>query len=85
MEPLLQAGDLDSSLDNLVEIFIEELFGEVGAEKEVDGIVGKLQEAKTIKSFDSYEMVAKFVGKASITKLILPLKEVSFFGFNVLS
>ncbi|XP_064627386.1 small subunit processome component 20 homolog [Lineus longissimus] len=76
MEPQLKAGDLDSSLENLTEIFNEELFGAVSAEKEVDGIVGKLMEAKSIKSFDSYEMVSRFVGKASITKIILPLKEI---------
>lgn len=46
-------------------------------EKEVKGIVSKLMEARHSKSMDSYEVLARFCSKESITKLILPLKEVS--------
>lgn len=40
------------------------------------GIVSKLMEARHSKSMDSYELLAQFCSKESITKLILPLKEV---------
>lgn len=46
-------------------------------EKEVKGIVSKLMEARHSKSMDSYELLAQFCSKESITSLILPLKEVS--------
>lgn len=46
-------------------------------EKEVKGIVSKLMEARHSKSMDSYELLARFCSKESITKLILPLKEAS--------
>ena len=46
-------------------------------EKEVKGIVSKLMEARHSKSMDSYELLAQFCSKESITKFILPLKEVS--------
>lgn len=47
-------------------------------EKEVKGIVSKLMEARHSKSMDSYELLAQFCSKESITSLILPLKEVSW-------
>ena len=72
--PLLHSGDLDSSVPTLTEIFNEELFGEVGEEKEVEGIVSKLFEARTTKSLDSYGILAKVVSKYTLPKLILPLK-----------
>lgn len=40
------------------------------------GIVSKLMEARHSKSMDSYELLAQFCSKESISKLILPLKEV---------
>ena len=58
------------------QVFNQELFGAVSEEKEVEGIVGKLFEARSIKAYDCYEVVSKFVGQGSITKLIAPLKEV---------
>ena len=72
--PQLHSGDLDSSISTLTEIFNEELFGEVGEEKEVEGIVSKLFEARTTKSLDSYGILVKIVSKYTLPKLILPLK-----------
>ncbi|XP_061213380.1 small subunit processome component 20 homolog [Neopsephotus bourkii] len=72
----LSAGDLDPCLDILIEIFNQELFGNVAEEKEVKGIVSKVMEARKNKSYDSYEILGKFIGKGQMTKLILPLKEI---------
>ncbi|NWH65197.1 UTP20 protein, partial [Geococcyx californianus] len=72
----LSAGDLDPCIDILIEIFNQELFGNVAEEKEVKGIVSKVMEARKSKSYDSYEILGKFIGKGQVTKLILPLKEV---------
>ena len=57
-------------------IFNQELFGNIAEEKEVKGIVSKVMEARKSKSYDSYEILGKFIGKGQVTKLILPLKEV---------
>ncbi|XP_071486924.1 small subunit processome component 20 homolog [Diadema antillarum] len=76
MAPRLKPGDLDSCLESLLQIFNQELFGAVSEEKEVEGIVGKLPEARSIKAYDCYEMVSKVAGQGSITKMITPLKEV---------
>ncbi|KAH0502963.1 Small subunit processome component 20-like protein [Microtus ochrogaster] len=59
-----------------MEIFNHELFGALAEEKEVKQILSKVMEARRSKSYDSYEILGKFVGKDQVTKLILPLKEV---------
>ncbi|XP_078077201.1 small subunit processome component 20 homolog [Mustelus asterias] len=74
--PKLNSADLDPCMDILIAIFNHELFGEIAEEKEVKGIVSKVMEARRSKSFDSYEILAQFVGKAQVAKLILPLKEI---------
>ena len=72
----LKTGDLDSCVAMLVEIFNEELFGQVAEEKEVEGITGKLFEARSSKSYDSYGIMAKYVSKDSIDKVVKPLIQV---------
>ncbi|XP_036923704.1 small subunit processome component 20 homolog isoform X2 [Sturnira hondurensis] len=72
----LQVGDLDSSLGIMIEIFNHELFGAIAEEKEVKQILSKVMEARRSKSYESYEILGKFVGKDQVTKLILPLKEI---------
>ena len=57
-------------------MFTEELFGEVGEEKEVQGIVSKLMEARSTKSYESYRLVARLVSKTSLALLVTPLKQV---------
>lgn len=71
-----------SFLLNFAQIFNNELFGAVAEEKEVKGIVSKLMEARHSKSMDSYELLAKFCSRDSITKLMLPLKEVRELGIG---
>nr|XP_015207377.1 PREDICTED: small subunit processome component 20 homolog [Lepisosteus oculatus] len=71
----LQSGDLDPCMNILVEIFNNELFGNVAEEKEVKGIVSKVMEARSSKSYESYEILAQFAGKDQVARLILPLKE----------
>jgi len=58
-------------------VLVEDLFGEAAKEREVEKIANKLPEAKTCKSFDTFEILAKFAGTRSLTGLVSPLKEVS--------
>ena len=59
-----------------LQIFNEEIFGEVAEEKEVDGITTKLFEAKSSKSYESYELMARYIGKGSLMVFVEPLKKV---------
>ncbi|XP_033113828.1 small subunit processome component 20 homolog isoform X2 [Anneissia japonica] len=72
----LKPGDLDCCIQDLTEVFNSELFGDVAEEKDVAGIVVKLLEAKSTKSYDSYQLVSQKISQSSLTPLILPLKEV---------
>ncbi|XP_062862543.1 small subunit processome component 20 homolog [Trichomycterus rosablanca] len=76
LRPSLKAGDLDPCIDILVEIFNNELFGALAAEKEIKGIVSKVMEARHSKSSDSYEFLAQFSSQERVTQLIIPLKEI---------
>ncbi|KAM8908719.1 small subunit processome component 20 homolog isoform 2-T2 [Spinachia spinachia] len=76
LSPTLKSGDLDPCMNMLIDIFNNELFGPVAEEKEVKGIVSKLMEARHSKSMDSYQLLAHFCSKESVTKLLLPLKEL---------
>uniref|UniRef100_A0A3Q2Q9V5 UTP20 small subunit processome component n=1 Tax=Fundulus heteroclitus TaxID=8078 RepID=A0A3Q2Q9V5_FUNHE len=76
VSPTLKSGDLDPCMNMLIGIFNNELFGSVAEEKEVKGIVSKVMEARHSKSMDSYELLARFCSKESVTTLILPLKEI---------
>uniref|UniRef100_G3Q5U5 UTP20 small subunit processome component n=1 Tax=Gasterosteus aculeatus aculeatus TaxID=481459 RepID=G3Q5U5_GASAC len=76
LSPTLKSGDLDPCMNMLIDIFNNELFGPVAEEKEVKGIVSKLMEARHSKSMDSYQLLAQFCSRESVTKLLLPLKEL---------
>ena len=55
----------------------KELYGETADEKEVAQIVSKLKEAKGVKAYDTFEIIAKYVSQSHLLNLILPLKDVS--------
>lgn len=59
------------------QIFNNELFGDVAEEKDIKGIFSKLMEARHNKSFDSYELMARFCSQERIVHLVIPLKEVN--------
>eukprot|EP00656_Telonema_subtile_P056337 TRINITY_DN8976_c0_g1_i1.p1 TRINITY_DN8976_c0_g1~~TRINITY_DN8976_c0_g1_i1.p1 ORF type:complete len:1076 (+),score=435.82 TRINITY_DN8976_c0_g1_i1:162-3389(+) len=69
-------GDLDYCMDSLVEVFCEDVFGEVAKEKNVQAIAQKGKEMAGTKSFDSFEMIGKVIGfPETINKVIDPLCE----------
>lgn len=72
----LKIGDLDSCLKSLIEVFNEDIFGEVAEEKTVEALVSKLMEAKNCKSFNSYQVLAKYMSTNYMTALISPLKQI---------
>ncbi|XP_041354948.1 small subunit processome component 20 homolog [Gigantopelta aegis] len=76
MSPIIEAGDLDAALHNLLEIFTEELFGTASEEKDVQEIAAKTFEARTTKSYDSYQIVAQYIGHGCLMRLIAPVKDI---------
>ncbi len=76
IQPKLEVGDLDSSLAILSTVFHAELFSDVSDEKDVKQIVAKVFEAKTTSSYNSYEIIAKYVSQNCLLELIKPLNTV---------
>ncbi|KAI8611937.1 armadillo-type protein [Chytriomyces sp. MP71] len=66
----------DQSIEMLVRIFVNDIFGEISDEREVQEMNGKLKEMKRTKSFDSFELVSRVVKMHKVTTLLLPLKEI---------
>ena len=64
---------------------MEDLFGEVATEREVEKIANKLHEAKTCRSFDSCEIMARFIGPSSLVAFVAPLKQVIVIVIDYLS
>ncbi len=77
IQPKLVVGDLDSSLIILSKVFHSELFSDISDEKDVKQIVAKIMEAKTTSSYNSYEIVAKYISQNCLIELIKPLNEVN--------
>jgi len=76
MIPKLKVGELDFCLRQIVGILINDIFGETGQEKESDEITGKIKEAKTNRSFNSFELMAQITEFKNMSVLLIPLREV---------
>jgi len=72
---LLQPGHLDTAINMITEMSINEMFSVTAEEKEVQKIVGKLMEAKNIKSYDTLQITAKFISTNQIINLVKPFSE----------
>ncbi|CAB4011020.1 small subunit processome component 20 homolog, partial [Paramuricea clavata] len=68
-------GGLDVSVQSIIEVLTQDIFGEPAREREVDKISTKLPEARSTKSFECFELVAKKMSAAQLMVLITPLKE----------
>ena len=71
----LNPGDLDNSLDLILSVCTEEIFGEVAEEKEVEGILSKVFEARTNKSYFTFGILAKHAQDNALPKIILHVKQ----------
>lgn len=76
MIPRMEVGDIDYCLADIVDILINDVFGEVGEEKETEEIKNKMKEAKTMRSFESFELLAKIVEFKNMGIILLPIKEL---------
>lgn len=61
----------------------KDLFGAIAEEKEVNQITGKVQEARKIKSYDTFQILAQFVTEKCLLDLIAPLREVGIKMFII--
>ncbi|KAF9584653.1 U3 snoRNP protein [Lunasporangiospora selenospora] len=74
--PTLETGALDYCLKDIVDVLINDIFGETGVEKDTDEITGKIKEAKSSLSFHSFELLAGVIEFKNVGVIMVPLKEV---------
>lgn len=72
----LQPAHIEMCLQNLLEVALNDIFGDVNAEKEVDKIVAHTPEAKpSAKSYLTLNIAAKHIRDNCLLDLLLPFKE----------
>lgn len=76
MVPKLKVGQLDFCLRQVVGILVNDIFGETGQEKESDEMTGKIKEAKTNRSFNSFELMAQITEFKNLSSMLIPLRDV---------
>jgi U3 small nucleolar RNA-associated protein 20 len=69
-------GELDQSLEALVSVVMDDIFGTVGQEKDAEEYVSKMKEVKSSKSYDSMELLAKNASIKQLSKLIQPIQQL---------
>ncbi|XP_005089362.1 small subunit processome component 20 homolog isoform X2 [Aplysia californica] len=76
LQSIFSPGDLDPAVARVQSVFHNELFGQVAEEKEVAAIKAKYFEAKFVKAYEAYELLAKFISASSLNLVIKPVKEM---------
>lgn len=72
----LNYGDLDSSVEELVGLCKQEIFGRPAEDKEIAQILAKTSEAKKTKSYDTLLIIATYISADKLDALFNPLKEL---------
>ncbi|XP_052840785.1 LOW QUALITY PROTEIN: small subunit processome component 20 homolog [Drosophila gunungcola] len=72
----LQPDHIEKCMQNLLEVALNDIFGDVSAEKEVDKIVAHTPEAKpSAKSYLTLQIAARHIRDNCLLDLLLPFKE----------
>ncbi|XP_055345740.1 small subunit processome component 20 homolog [Paramacrobiotus metropolitanus] len=73
--PIIKVGDLDRCMEDLVQLCQDEMFGELSEENEVSALTRKIAEAKSVKSYDMYAILARFASPGVLVNLLKPIRE----------
>merc|ERR1719474_1110955 len=71
----LNPGDLDRRCGSVVEVCLDEMFGAIAEEKDVAKITGKLMEARGTKSYDTLQLLSRFVSNNCLMDLVRPIAD----------
>ncbi|EKD20618.1 uncharacterized protein L3040_006343 [Drepanopeziza brunnea f. sp. 'multigermtubi'] len=69
-------GDLDYCLPRIVEIIMDDIFGETGQQKDAEEYTSKMEEVKSSKSYDSMELIASTATLSKLTELVTPIRKL---------
>jgi U3 small nucleolar RNA-associated protein 20 len=69
-------GSLDNVVEQLIPVFVDDIFGTVAEEKDTEAIQNKHKEARKATSYSSFTIVARFTSPSRADELILnPLRD----------
>ncbi|RDW78044.1 hypothetical protein BP5796_05896 [Coleophoma crateriformis] len=67
-------GDLDYCLKPIVDVIMDDIFGDPGKEKDAEEYTSKMKEVKSSKSHDSMELIAKTATLSRLNVLLHPIQ-----------
>ncbi|KAI9295650.1 hypothetical protein K502DRAFT_364846 [Neoconidiobolus thromboides FSU 785] len=76
LTPALKNDEIDKSASLIMDIIIEDLFGEVSKEKEAEDYTGKQKEVKSRKGNLSLDILTTLINFKSLPTLLIPLKQI---------
>ena len=72
LAPHLKPGEIDYCAPSLVRTLMEDVFGEAAEKKEVEAIATSMKEARTCKSFASFELLASVISFVPGVNMLVP-------------
>ncbi|KAN0031875.1 hypothetical protein ACTFIV_005743 [Dictyostelium citrinum] len=72
----IEVGVLDSQISLLMDIIIEDLFGEPSVQREIKQVQDTYPEAKTQRSFESLRIIATIIHHTNTNYIIKPIEEI---------
>eukprot|EP00912_Choanoflagellata_sp_UC4_P002178 UC4_evm2s1377 len=70
------SGFCDQCIDDLAEVFMEDIFGDVAKEKEVEALANKLKEGKVTRGYDGFNLIARYCSPDHFPCILDPIKEI---------
>ncbi|KAK9479282.1 hypothetical protein V1514DRAFT_328943 [Lipomyces japonicus] len=74
--PTSKHGDLDPTIDQVMDICMDDIFGDTGSEKDAEGYRSKLREVKENKSYDSIEILSSNVDSSRFEDMLNPVRRI---------
>jgi U3 small nucleolar RNA-associated protein 20 len=75
--PLVQSGEIDYCMGGMTSIIEEDILGEAGDEKDVEGLAKKMKETRHTMSYESLRLLAQAGGFAAVCKELVGLVRVN--------
>lgn len=72
----MKPGDLDYCITDIVDVLMDDIFGVTGQEKDAEDYISKMKEVKSSKSFDSLDIITRYVTPSRLVDLVLPIRSL---------
>eukprot|EP00842_Homolaphlyctis_polyrhiza_P005059 jgi/Hompol1/5554/HPOL_004537-RA len=81
--PTVDYGSVDMCAQSIVDVCMQDIFGETGKERDVEELRGKMREIRITKSFDSLELLSRVISISKVGVILLPLKQLMIETSNI--